>query len=164
MQLNLTTDYAIRFLLYLGKSKRTVSGGEIAENMEIPPKYLLKIARKLREAGMIGTMTGIKGGYYLKRPLDKLPLLDVMRVTEPTMAINRCLEPDSYCSRNAVSSCPVRRYYVKMQKEMEEKWLSKTLEEILTLSADEDCAGCGARERSQPLRSEINEPRICSRV
>lgn len=139
MQLNLTTDYAIRFLLCLGREKGTVRGGEVAESMCIPPKYLLKIARRLREAGMIGAIEGVKGGYYLRRPLDQLPLLDVLRVMEPTMAINRCLEADHYCSRGMEAGCPVRRYYARMQRKMEEKWLSKTLAQILEEGAEESC-------------------------
>ena len=138
MQLNLTTDYAIRFLLCLGNEGGVVTGGEIAGRMDIPPKYLLKIARKLRDAGMIGTMSGIRGGYYLKKPLEKLPLLDVLKVMGPTMAVNRCLEPDHYCSQGLAASCPIHRYYARIQKEMEEKWLSKTLAEILTLEVKMD--------------------------
>lgn len=139
MQLNLTTDYAIRFLLYLGREKGTVRGGEIAESMSIPPKYLLKIARKLRDAGMIGVIKGVKGGYYLRKPMDQLPLLDVLRVMDPTMTINRCLEPDHYCSRGLMAGYLVRSYYAMIQREMEERWLSKTLAEILEMG-DEKCA------------------------
>ena len=74
MQLNLTTDYAIRFLLCLGDTKGIMTGSLIADQMKIPPKYLLKIARKLRGAGMLGTVTGAKGGYYLLRSLEEITL------------------------------------------------------------------------------------------
>lgn len=137
MQMNITTDYAIRFLLCLGNENRVVSGGEIARRMVIPPKYLLKIARKLREAGVIGTISGIRGGYYLKKSLDELSLLEVMKVMEPTMAIKRCLESDGYCSRGEIISCPIRKYYMRMWQEMEEKWLSRTLAEIMAMSGEE---------------------------
>ena len=47
MQLNITTDYAIRLLLSLGKMGVQKAGPLIAEEMMIPPKYILKISSKL---------------------------------------------------------------------------------------------------------------------
>ena len=92
---------------------------------ENTPKYLLKIARKLRGAGMLGTVTGAKGGYYLLRSLEEITLLDVLNVMESSVKVNRCLEDDGYCNRGAVSTCQIRKYYQYIQKEMENKWFSR---------------------------------------
>ena len=62
MQFNTTTDYAIRFLLCMGDTGAPVTGSTVAEQGKIPPKNLLKNARKLREAGPLGTGTGAQGG------------------------------------------------------------------------------------------------------
>lgn len=131
MQLNITTDYAIRLLLCLGEMDVKKPGTTIAEEMSIPPKYILKIATKLRGAGLIRSASGSHGGYYLLKPLDKITWLDVIRVMETSTMINRCLEPDEHCSRNAVNNCAVRRFYQAMQKEIEKKWASLSLADIL---------------------------------
>lgn len=146
MQLNLTTDYAIRFLICLENTNGAVSGPSIAEKTKIPPNYLLKISSKLRKAGMIGSLAGSQGGYYLLRTLDQITLLEVIDIMETSYKWNRCLEKDSFCAREAVMSCPIRKYYVRLQEELEAKWLSKTLAEIVKLAAAET-VGEDSREK-----------------
>ncbi len=53
MQLNVTTDYAIRIILYLALRKEITTSKEIAAAMSIPQNYVLKITHKLVEAGLI---------------------------------------------------------------------------------------------------------------
>lgn len=50
MQLNVTTDYAIRTVLYLGQCKKIASATEIANEMGIPKGYLEKVLSKLKKA------------------------------------------------------------------------------------------------------------------
>lgn len=127
MQLNITTDYAIRILLCLGEPGRVMAGPLIGEETNIPPKYIRKISLRLREAKLIDSMAGAQGGYFLTRPLKDISLLDVLSVMEPTTKINRCLEPDEFCSRGAAKDCPVRKFYQALQKVLEDQWLSVSL-------------------------------------
>ena len=46
MQINKTTDYALRILICLGQENRTLSSSKIANNMRISQRYLLSIAKK----------------------------------------------------------------------------------------------------------------------
>lgn len=146
MQLNMTTDYAIRFLLCLENSKGPASGPIISEKTKITPKYLLKISAKLRKAGMIGSLAGSQGGYYLLKTLDQITLLEVINIMEPSSKWNRCLEEDSFCNNKAVMSCPIRKYYARLQEELVKKWLSKTLAEIVNLEEAEEI-GNNSREK-----------------
>lgn len=165
MQLNLTTDYAIRFLLCLGDTKGIMTGSLIADQMKIPPKYLLKIARKLRGAGMLGTVTGAKGGYYLLRSLEEITLLDVLNVMESSVKVNRCLEDDGYCNRGAVSTCQIRKYYQYIQKEMENKWFSKSLGEIIKMMDAETCAADDMQKELTEIKCShgLREQRLARR-
>lgn len=43
-------------------------------------------------------------------------MLDVMKITEDTIRLNRCLEDDRFCSRNAVNHCPVHEVYRRYQE------------------------------------------------
>lgn len=146
MQFNTTTDYAIRFLLCMGNMSAPVSGNTVAEQAKILPKYLLKIARRLREAGLLGSLAGAKGGYYLRKTLREITLYEVLRIMEPTIKISRCLEPDSYCCRGASADCKMHRYYERIQEELESRWFSRSLEEIT------DMADAGERKNNH-LRS-----------
>ena len=123
MQLNITTDYAIRFLLCMGDTGAPVTGSTVAEQAKIPPKYLLKIARKLREAGLLGTVTGAKGGYYLRKDLAQITLSEVLMIMEPTIKLNRCLEPDACCTGGARGLCRVRRDYPPIPGGLGGEWV-----------------------------------------
>lgn len=119
MQLIMATDYAIRALLYLAVVERMATAAEVAEEMKVPRQYLVTMSRKLKDADLIGAEPGVSGGYYLLRPPEEISLLDIIRVTEGTTKLNRCLEHDEYCSRLATESCPVREVYEELQSTVE---------------------------------------------
>ena len=120
MQLNVTTDYAIRIVLYLASKQCVANSNEIAENMGIPQSYILKITKTLKQAGILSEKRGVDGGFVLRRDPDELTLLDIVSALERTVNINRCLEDDEYCSRAAVPFCEVRKVLVKLQGQLEE--------------------------------------------
>jgi len=120
MQLNVTTDYAIRIVLYLAIQKRVVNSKEIAKAMGIPLTYIMKITKTLKDAKILSEKRGVDGGFVLSRDPEQLTLLDIVGVLERTVKINRCLEEDEYCSRNAVAFCTVRKLLVRLQAELAE--------------------------------------------
>lgn len=63
MQLNVTTDYAIRTVLYLAIKDELATSNEIAMAMGIPPSYVLKITSKLVVAGIIKRIVGAQGAF-----------------------------------------------------------------------------------------------------
>lgn len=137
MQLNITTDYAIRTVLYLGQCKKIASSTEIANEMKIPKGYLEKVLSKLKKADYISADLGAKGGYHLNKTLEEITLGDVIRIMENTTKINRCLEEDELCSRKATGFCAVRQYYAEIQKKLEQHFFSISLKEILERKGEE---------------------------
>ena len=139
MQLNITTDYAIRIIVYLGMKGGFAASREVSDNMGIPYGYVLKIARKLVAAEIVTTSTGIYGGISLNKKPEDISLLDLIQVMESTTKINRCLEEDKYCSRFATETCPVRRFYCVLQDELESKLSSITIADILQQKRAKNC-------------------------
>lgn len=80
-----------------------------------------KIARILKNIGMVEAVEGAQGGYYLLKDPREITLLDVVKATESTIKINRCLEKDEFCSNNGIASCKVHRTYVGLQEELEQR-------------------------------------------
>lgn len=119
MQFNITTDYAIRTVLYLAIKNEISTSREISEAMGIPVYYQLKITTKLVQNGIIRRIQGVKGGFILQKAATDITLYDIINAMEITMRINRCLEDDQYCSRFATKNCPVRLFYVTMQRNIE---------------------------------------------
>lgn len=125
MQLNLTTDYAIRIILYLAMEDEVTNSGSIAQAMCISQKYIVNTIHKLKTAGLIVAYPGVNGGYKLGKRPSEISMLEIIVAMEGTTKLNRCMENDGFCSRSAAATCPIRRFYVNIQKAVEDQ-LSKT--------------------------------------
>ena len=138
MQLKVTTDYAVRTLMYLARNKRIIPIAEIAEAMKIPEKYLNRLGLALRDEGLIVTHRGKNGGYSLGRPPENIRLYDVVALVEGTVALNRCLEEDGYCGRDAAGFCTVYKCYLVMQKKWENFLKGVTMASLLGDMSEEE--------------------------
>lgn len=130
MQLTVTTDYAVRTLLCLNRPGNRLTAEQIAQRMAIPDRYLQKVLKKLKQAGLICSYPGIAGGYELSRELDDIAFWDVLVSMEETMQINPCLQQEENCSRRATQTCPVRKFYCGLQTAMETKLKKVSVGEI----------------------------------
>jgi Rrf2 family nitric oxide-sensitive transcriptional repressor len=130
MQLNVTTDYAVRAMVCLAEEKRMVSGVEIAEKMNIPPTYLLNIMGKLRNAAFVSVKRGNAGGYVLAKQPSEISLWDIMEVMEGTMKIDRYDEDKDACGNASAGVQQVRDAYRCLQNTMETYLRSVTLDKL----------------------------------
>lgn len=118
MQFNLTSDYAIRIVLYLARNKnRLCSTKEIEKEMAVPSLYIFKVTKKLRKANIIGTMRGSQGGYFLIKEASGINLFDILNLVEPTMQINGCIETGK-CSANRIEICQVRKVLCSLNQQI----------------------------------------------
>lgn len=132
MQLNLTTDYALRCLLTIADMGENVSSEDIHKAIGVEREFTQKILRRLRDAGLVISTRGKSGGYTLAKPLREINLLDVMTVTEDTTRINRCLEPDSFCSMNALAKgCRVHDFYLAFQQKLDDVLTRTSIQDVL---------------------------------
>ena len=130
MQLTITTDYAIRTLLCLNTKGNRLTTDQISQSMAIPDRYLLKVLRRLKRAGIVYSYPGNSGGYELRKELCDIPFWDILVTMEETMKINPCLDNEGVCSRQASKSCPVRRFYCGLQTELQTRLQAITMEDI----------------------------------
>lgn len=117
-------------MLYHAAKKAMVTTDEIAEAMCVSPNYLVKITRKLADAGLLKITYGRNGGSQLNRNPSEISLYDIIEVTETTMRVNRCMEEDCYCSRNAAGHCRVHKFYEEIQKHLDDKLKHVFLNEL----------------------------------
>lgn len=94
MRLTVHTDYALRMLMYLAvKDDGLATISEIAARYRISKNHLMKVAHRLGLAGYVATVRGRSGGLRLAKPADAIGLGDIVRLTEPDMALVPCFEP-----------------------------------------------------------------------
>lgn len=82
--LSLTSEYALRAMIHLAQhvEEWPIPGKLIAEQAEIPPKYLSKVLGDLVRARVLASSRGIGGGFRMVRPPKKVSLMDVLRPFE----------------------------------------------------------------------------------
>lgn len=131
MQLKITTDYAVRLVLYLAMKRRIITSHEISEALCIPQSMVLKIGRRLSDAEIVDISTGVQGGFSLRKKDTEISLMDIIKTMESTMKINRCLEEDEFCSRGAVSYCTVKETYGKIQDVLEKRLSEITIHDLM---------------------------------
>lgn len=134
--LTLATDYAIRSMIYLADRTGFVTAREISAAMSIPKSYAAQVLHALLKAGLVTTKKGQVGGYATARPASQVTVMDVMNVMDNGVRINRCLEDDHYCSRQATGYCVMHRVYRQVQDKVEETFRGLTLADLLKMQEE----------------------------
>ncbi|MDB5566321.1 MAG: transcriptional regulator, BadM/Rrf2 family [Tardiphaga sp.] len=116
MRLTVYSDYALRMLMYLALKKDGLATiAEIAESYDISANHLMKVAHQLGVGGYVETVRGRGGGLRLAKPIEAIGLAEIVRYTEPDMAIVSCFKPvDAPCAIRP--SCVLRRALEKARE------------------------------------------------
>lgn len=111
------TDYALVALARLsqqgeadGSRRERLSAREIAEQYSLPTALLMNVLKDLQRAGIVASVQGPRGGYYLNRDVDDLSILQVIEATEGPLNLTACCgdteaEPCMTCQ--ILTQCPV---------------------------------------------------------
>lgn len=150
MQINVTTDYAIRMLVFLAARHRPVPASALGEPLGVPARYAVKIMRTLRGAGYVESFGGRSGGYRLACPADGVTVLDVVSLFEETVRVNRCLEDDGFCSARRTPTCRLHAAYAGLQYMLEAYLGGVTIGDIA--SGGVDVAGLLSGSAAEAVR------------
>lgn len=94
MRLTVYTDYSLRVLMYVALNPgRRPTIGEIASSYGISRNHVMKVVYELGVAGYLETVRGQNGGMRLAKDPNAIVLGDVVRRTEPDLALVPCFDP-----------------------------------------------------------------------
>ncbi len=93
MQLNNTSQYAIRILSYIARKQdeHLLSANELSKILNIPYKFLTKIMTKLVKAEFVESVRGRDGGFRLKDDAQKISVDDVLNLFNDSIKDEQCL-------------------------------------------------------------------------
>jgi len=94
MQFSIGVEYAFHSLFYMVDipEHKTIGIKQIAELNKITETYLSKVFSKLRKAGIVRSITGVKGGYRLARSAEDISFWDVIEAIESPSFFFQCAE------------------------------------------------------------------------
>ena len=101
---------------------------DIAARQDVSEKYLEHIFAGLRKAGLVKSLRGSKGGYYLAKKPDEITLFDIINALEGSLAIVHCVEDPSRCKR--VKNCVTRDVWSQLSDAFQNILASVTLEDM----------------------------------
>ena len=118
--------YALRALAALARANDRVPMliADIAEQQNIPKKFLEQILLELKRAGIVMSRRGRLGGYVLLRPADRLTFGEVLRLIDGPIAPLPCLSKIAYrrCADcQDEGTCEIRHVFagvVKAQRDV----------------------------------------------
>jgi len=133
MKLTTKGNYAIASLLDLAVHS---NGGhinlhEIAERLALSENYLRQLFMELRKKGIVDSVRGVGGGYYLAQEPSFIKILDVIEAVEGDIYVVPCLddECDEGCYRETI--CGVKPLWAVLNESVREKLSSLTLQELI---------------------------------
>ena len=94
MQFSIGVEYAFHSLFYMVDipEHKTIGIKQIAELNKITEAYLSKTFAKLRKAGIVRSVTGVKGGYELAKRAEDISFWDIIEAIEGTSFFFQCAE------------------------------------------------------------------------
>ena len=110
------TRYAIRALQHLADrfGAGPVQLVEIAEAQNIPAKFLTVILSEMKRAGLVETLRGKEGGYWLAPDPDKVTYGDIVRLTRGSLALVPCASRLAYEKMSATCAASCSRCATKL--------------------------------------------------
>ena len=109
--------YALRALVALARAHDSMMIAEIAEQQQIPRKFLEQILLDLKHQGIVASRRGRLGGYGLLMPPDQITFGRILRIVDGPIAPLPCLSRIAYkrcpdCKSEA--TCEIRRVFARV--------------------------------------------------
>jgi Rrf2 family nitric oxide-sensitive transcriptional repressor len=95
MQLTLSTDIALRTLIYLGRKNDFATIQEVADAFNISKTHLMKVVMTLVAENFLISERGRNGGIRLATDASNIPISSVVRLMENSIALVPCMKPDA---------------------------------------------------------------------
>lgn len=136
MRITTWTEYSLIITIHLARRGREQAGPvaarELAESERLPADYVEQILLRLRRAGLVESVRGAKGGYFLARGPEAISVRDVMTASEHQTFEMNCdahKVDDERC--NPDSACSIRPVWQALQRRVDDLLSSVSLADLL---------------------------------
>lgn len=138
MILSKSFGYALRSILYLAAKReetRRISVEEMAANLGIPKHFLAKVMKLIVKAGILGSVRGQHGGFYINDQTLEYPLSKLILLIEGESYFNTCLLNLGKC--NTLNPCPLHYRFAKYKDEFYRIYENTSIGDLLNVENNE---------------------------
>jgi len=121
MKLSTKSRYGTRILLELARhrNKGPLSNGMISKIQNIPVKYLEQLIRTLKQADLVTSIRGPKGGHIITKAPEMITLGEIVRIFETQTDLVACISTPENCEMS--DDCKVRLAWEEATQALFEK-------------------------------------------
>ncbi|MCA0933755.1 Rrf2 family transcriptional regulator [Lutimonas saemankumensis] len=128
------TKYGLKAMTYIARNPdQMVPIAHIAEEENIPHKFLESILLLLKKSGFLGSKKGKGGGYYLRKDASEIYMTDLMRILEGPIAPVACVSLNYYekCDDCAdEKTCSLNKLMIQVRDANLNVFRNTTLEDL----------------------------------
>ncbi len=131
MKLSTRSRYGTRILVDLARhnNQGPVQIGEISKRQDISVKYLEQLIRPLKQANLVESVRGPKGGHMLAKKPEEITLGQIVRLFEGQSDLVECVSNTEKC--NMADDCKVRLAWRDATRVLYEKLDSTTIADLM---------------------------------
>jgi Rrf2 family iron-sulfur cluster assembly transcriptional regulator len=131
MKLSTRSRYGARILVDLARysNQGPVQIGEISKRQDISVKYLEQLIRPLKQAKMVNSVRGPKGGHLLALKPEDITLGQIVRLFEGQSELVECISNPEKCSMS--DDCQVRLAWGDATRVLYEKLDRTTIADLM---------------------------------
>jgi Rrf2 family protein len=136
MRITTWTEYSLIIAIHLAKRGASGSGPvaarEIAEQERLPGDYVEQILLRLRRAGLVESVRGARGGYYLAKEPQLITIRDIMTASEhQTFEMNCDAHPVDLERCAPGSACSIRPVWQALQQRVDDLLASISVADLM---------------------------------
>jgi len=130
-------DYGTVLLTFFAREhdKSMLSARDLAGRAQLPLPTVTKILKMLARGGVLVSHRGVKGGYSLARPAERITVAEIITALEGPIAITQCSLNARGCDQEPV--CPVRPNWQRIDHAVRHALDEVTLAEMAHPGPDE---------------------------
>jgi Rrf2 family protein len=124
-----TAEYALRAIVYLADQQgEPQTTAQIADAAQIPAGYLAKVMQSLSRARLVRAQRGLRGGFTLTTPPDRLTVLQVVNAVDPPRRFRECP-----LGLHGINLCPLHRLLDDAAQLVEDSFGKTTIADLLNV-------------------------------
>ncbi len=128
MKFSTRARYGLRICFLIGVSNGDcISLATLVKQTSLSEKYLEQIMSKLKSGGIVKSVRGASGGYYLSRKSSEISINEILRALDDSFEVSDCATEgcnDAYC--------PNKRIFKRLYGEINSILDNFSLEDMIT--------------------------------
>ncbi|WP_406685079.1 Rrf2 family transcriptional regulator [Seonamhaeicola sp. MEBiC1930] len=127
-----SSKYAIKAVLFLAlnsNNNKRVMVKDISEPINVPQAYLAKLLQPLVKEGLISSVRGPKGGFYLNDENLNNTIIDIIRVIDGDDKFDSCMLSLEKCNKE--KPCPLHNILSSSRNSILNNLKNRTLSELI---------------------------------